>query len=46
MEFVKQYISIYDSNSRQPLLNAYHENAVMSMSTAYPPNAGNQPSKP
>lgn len=33
-QFVQQYYSIYDSDSRQGLLEAYHEEALMSMSSA------------
>lgn len=34
-EFLTQYFAIYDSDSRQQLLEAYHENAIMSMATNY-----------
>ncbi|KAJ2951730.1 hypothetical protein O0L34_g13895 [Tuta absoluta] len=34
-DFLTQYFAIYDSDSRQPLLEAYHENAVMSMAANY-----------
>ncbi|CAG4961746.1 unnamed protein product [Colias eurytheme] len=34
-EFLKQYYAIYDSESRQPLLDAYHESATMSLTVAY-----------
>ena len=32
LEFVKKYYQCYDMDSRQPLLDAYHEHAMMSMS--------------
>lgn len=31
LQFLLQFFKLYDSDSRQPLLDAYHENAVMSM---------------
>ncbi|XP_044729790.1 nuclear RNA export factor 1-like [Chrysoperla carnea] len=34
--FLKQYFEIYDSNNRQPLLQAYHENGMFSMTMGYP----------
>ncbi|RVE49409.1 hypothetical protein evm_005921 [Chilo suppressalis] len=34
-EFLTQYFAIYDSESRQPLLEAYHEHATMSMAASY-----------
>ncbi|XP_072938330.1 nuclear RNA export factor 1 [Epargyreus clarus] len=34
-EFLTQYFAIYDSESRQQLLEAYHENAIMSMAASY-----------
>ncbi|CAH0755150.1 unnamed protein product [Diatraea saccharalis] len=34
-EFLTQYFAIYDSDSRQPLLEAYHEHATMSMAANY-----------
>ncbi|XP_028034619.1 nuclear RNA export factor 1 [Bombyx mandarina] len=34
-EFLTQYYAIYDSESRQPLLEAYHETATMSMAANY-----------
>ncbi|KAJ8940254.1 hypothetical protein NQ314_010776 [Rhamnusium bicolor] len=35
-QFLEQYFLIYDTNNRQPLLQAYHENAIFSMTMAYP----------
>ncbi|KAJ8916786.1 hypothetical protein NQ315_005791 [Exocentrus adspersus] len=35
-QFLEQYFLIYDSENRQPLLQAYHENALFSMTMAYP----------
>jgi nuclear RNA export factor len=39
LQFLEQYFLIYDSASRQGLLDAYHENAVMSLSATgqFPP---------
>lgn len=34
-DFLTQYYAIYDSESRQPLLDAYHENATVSMAAGY-----------
>lgn len=34
-DFLTQYFAIYDSESRQPLLEAYHETATMSMAASY-----------
>lgn len=31
-QFLEQYFALYDSDSRQPLLDAYHENAMFSLS--------------
>jgi len=31
LQFLHQFFTLYDSDSRQPLLDAYHENAIMSM---------------
>jgi len=36
LQFLEQYFKLYDSDSRQPLLEAYDENAMMSM-TAWGP---------
>jgi nuclear RNA export factor len=35
--FLEQYLSVYDSDDRQPLLNAYHDSAFMSLTCYYPP---------
>ncbi|XP_023954174.2 nuclear RNA export factor 1 [Bicyclus anynana] len=35
-DFVTQYFAIYDSDSRQPLLEAYEETAMFSMAATYP----------
>jgi len=32
LQFLEQYFKLYDSDNRQPLLDAYDENAMMSMS--------------
>lgn len=34
LQFLEQYFKLYDSDSRQPLLDAYDENAMMSLSSA------------
>lgn len=41
-EFLEQYIQIYDTDNRQPLLQAYHENAFFSMNMAYPHGYGRE----
>ena len=38
LRFLQQYIQLYDGDMREQLLDAYHEDAVMSMSVAYPRN--------
>ena len=35
-QFLTQYFSLYDGDNREQLMEAYHEDAVMSMSVAYP----------
>ena len=34
VKFLKEYYTIYDSDNRQPLIDAYHENALFSLSAA------------
>ncbi|XP_065352749.1 nuclear RNA export factor 1 isoform X2 [Cloeon dipterum] len=43
LEFVKQYFGLYDSIDRSGLINAYHDTAVFSLTTAYntPPTQQN-----
>lgn len=41
-QFLEQYFVIYDSDNRQPLLNAYHENAIFSLTAAYSQHFNNQ----
>lgn len=41
-EFLEQYIQIYDTENRQPLLQAYHEHATYSMTMAYPHGYGRE----
>ena len=36
LNFLQQYFQLYDGDRREQLLEAYHEEAVMSMSVAYP----------
>ncbi|XP_063701665.1 nuclear RNA export factor 1-like [Culicoides brevitarsis] len=40
-QFLEQYFMIYDSDNRQPLLNAYHEHAMFSLTTAYSQQVNN-----
>ncbi|RZC37440.1 nuclear RNA export factor 1 [Asbolus verrucosus] len=35
-QFLEQYFLIFDSENRQPLLQAYHESALFSMTMSYP----------
>lgn len=35
--FLEQYLTVYDSDDRQPLLNAYYDSAIMSLTCSYPP---------
>ncbi|KAK2904258.1 hypothetical protein Q8A73_010915 [Channa argus] len=35
LHFLQQYYSIYDSGDRQPLLDAYHDGASLSLTTPY-----------
>lgn len=35
-QFLEQYFTIFDSGNRQSLLQAYHENALFSLTMAYP----------
>jgi nuclear RNA export factor len=37
VQFLKEYFNVYDSDSREPLANAYHQNAVLSLTSEYPP---------
>lgn len=37
-QFLQQYFAVFDSDNRQPLLDAYHENAMFSLSCTYHPN--------
>lgn len=39
-QFLEQYFNIFDSDSRQPLLDAYHEHALLSMSMPNVSQAG------
>lgn len=36
-QFMLQYFTIFDSESRQPLLDAYHEHAFLSLTVAQSP---------
>jgi nuclear RNA export factor len=37
VKFLKEYYSIYDSDNRQPLIDAYHDNALFSLSVSNNP---------
>uniref|UniRef100_A0A023EVP0 Putative mrna export factor tap/mex67 n=1 Tax=Aedes albopictus TaxID=7160 RepID=A0A023EVP0_AEDAL len=41
-QFLEQYFMIYDSDNRQPLLEAYHEHAMISMTVFNSPSQGSQ----
>ena len=41
-QFLTQYFDLYDGDNREQLMEAYHEDAVMSMTMAYPPNVSVQ----
>lgn len=34
-QFLEQYFAIFDSDNRQPLLDAYHESAMFSLTATY-----------
>jgi nuclear RNA export factor len=36
-QFLEQYYQLYDSDNREPLLSAYHPEAMFSITSAYPP---------
>eukprot|EP00095_Tigriopus_kingsejongensis_P005674 maker-scaffold846_size89341-snap-gene-0.13 protein:Tk05674 transcript:maker-scaffold846_size89341-snap-gene-0.13-mRNA-1 annotation:"hypothetical protein DAPPUDRAFT_302769" len=38
LQFLEQYLRVFDSDNREPLVEAYHADAVMSMNTSYPMN--------
>lgn len=40
--FLQQYFLIFDSENRQPLLDAYVEHACFSMTVSYPPHYTNK----
>ena len=37
VRFLKEYYTLYDSENRQPLVDAYHDSALFSMSVAFCP---------
>lgn len=37
LQFVQQYFQVYDTDDRGPLEAAYHQDALFSVSSAYPP---------
>ena len=36
LEFIRQYIDVYDQDDRSPLSAAYHPNSMFSMCAVYP----------
>jgi nuclear RNA export factor len=36
-QFLQQYYQIYDSDNRDQLVHAYHNNAMFSITSTYPP---------
>ncbi|KAK3093491.1 hypothetical protein FSP39_016397 [Pinctada imbricata] len=38
VRFLKEFFTIYDSDNRQPLMHAYEENALFSLTAAFNPN--------
>lgn len=38
-QFLQQYFMVFDSENRQPLLDAYHEHACFSMTVNIPPSS-------
>ena len=36
LEFIRQYVEVYDHDDRSALIAAYHPNAMFSMSAVYP----------
>ncbi|XP_074032061.1 nuclear RNA export factor 1 [Leptinotarsa decemlineata] len=45
-QFLQQYFQIYDSDNRQPLLQAYHEHASFSFTMGYPYGYGKEKNVP
>lgn len=45
-QFLEQYFLIYDTDNRQPLLQAYHESAMFSLTTGYPYGYGKDKNVP
>ena len=37
VKFLKEYYTLYDSDNRQPLIDAYHEHALFSLNTSTNP---------
>jgi nuclear RNA export factor len=35
-QFLQQYYQLYDSDNREQLINAYHDNAMFSLTSTYP----------
>jgi len=41
LQFLQEYFKVYDTDKRENIINAYHDDAVMSMHMAYPEWCGN-----
>jgi len=41
LQFLQEYFKVYDTANRENIMNAYHDDAVMSMHMAYPEWCGN-----
>jgi nuclear RNA export factor len=39
-QFLEQYYQLYDSDNREPLVSAYHNDAMFSITSAYLPAQG------
>ena len=37
LQFIQQYFQVYDTDDRSPLEAAYHQEALFSVTSAYPP---------
>lgn len=45
LQFIQQYFQIYDSDDREPLGAAYHQDALFSLTCSYPPGSASHGSK-
>jgi len=41
LQFLQEYFKVYDTANRENIMNAYHDDAIMSMHMAYPEWCGN-----